>query len=359
MARKMEFGYTNDDDVGEPCAHSDDELPDESIQDYLSWRKEDSFSDWTIIITVTKPCVGLFSIEESKVITYNVHKTAMAIGPRRSGYFARLFGNDGRFSESQDNTSRIELNELQAMAFPDLLDYIYMPCRKERVFTTLNATPLYSLAKYFDVRRLRHETKKFFLQDMSKSTCSTYYEHAKILQEDDIQEAAALCFREHIQNVKIMHGMYDVKVMPRMYEVTDTQFWLEVMEEQVEKGTISNVSNSLSVYIAGFCRFRFALSPEVFRQLTDEKYLGDGGIDSEAAIVLLDLERRILGNDKQLSSLQIRCVNAIVRGKKRARLTDWYATEFENLSPIVLREIITRAIYGIPAHQQPVVMRPW
>lgn len=99
-----------------------------------------------------------------------------------------------------------------------------------------------------------------------------------------------------------MQGMYDVKIMHGICYVTDTQFWLDVMEEPVEKGTISNVSNNLSLYIAVFCRFRFALPPEVFRPLTDEKYLGDGGVDPEAAIVLLDLERKFLGNDKQYRS---------------------------------------------------------
>jgi hypothetical protein len=48
----------------------------------------------------------------------------LAAGPRRSEYFARLFQQDGNFSESQNSTSRIELpDEIAAQAFPVLLDF--------------------------------------------------------------------------------------------------------------------------------------------------------------------------------------------------------------------------------------------
>jgi hypothetical protein len=115
---------------------SDDELPDEHTQDRLSWRKGDeSFSDWTIIIKVKKEhnnniskqaeqqptessSSSSSSQEQQQQLTYyKVHKTAMAIGPRRSEYFVRLFDNDGNFAETKDSTSRIEFNELNSFVF--------------------------------------------------------------------------------------------------------------------------------------------------------------------------------------------------------------------------------------------------
>ena len=53
------------------------------------------------------------------------------------------------------------------------------------------------------------------------------------------------------------------------------------------------------------------------------------------------LERDILGNDdeNQLSTLQIRCVNAIVQGK--SSIPGDYVTKYFYFSPLVLREIIT------------------
>jgi BTB/POZ domain len=361
---------------------SDDELSDESTQDCLSWRKEDCFSDWTIIIKVVTSSSmsssepkdrnsdsGSKDIQQEhaqinvqeQFFTYTVHKTALAIGPRRSGYFVRLYHN-GNFSEAQDCTSRIGLNELTAKTFPRFLDYMYGKPRM--LFTADNATALYSLAKYFDVRRLRHEAKKFILQDMQPgdnerlpSSCCTYYKHAKLLHEDTILQAATKCFRDNIQ---------DARVNWRMALVTDHVFWLDLMNDEIAKngGTISNgISRKLSCYIAHFCDLHH-LSPQVFQQLTHEKYLPgtENGIHPKAAVFLLESERKTLGHEEnhnqkeesetcqRPSNLQIRCVNAIVRGKKKAKLTD-LENRFQKFSPMILREIITRSFYGIPEEQ--------
>jgi BTB/POZ domain len=387
----LKVGTMNDDHHsvdGDASFDSDDEMSDECSQDRLSWRKDDCFSDWTIVIKLaatssdtpisepkdsnndtsssTQSEQQNAAIIQDQVFTYTVHKTAMAVGSRRSEYFVRLF--DGKFAEAQDCTSRIELNELTAKAFPLFLDYLYGKTRMQ-LFTADNATALYSLAKYFDVRRLRHEVKRFILQDMQPSgdatnrmstSCSTYYKHAKVLHEDAILQAATKCFRVHLPNVKINW---------HMALVTDHVFWLDLMNDEIEKngGSISSsISRKLSCYIAHYCNLHHP-SPQVFQQLTDEKYLVSGnsaeknGIHPKAAVFLLDSERKILGqkerhnpneeetesNGPRLSSLQIRCVNAIVRGKKKAKLTD-LESRFQKFSPVVLREIITRSFYGIP-----------
>jgi BTB/POZ domain len=111
----------------------DDELPEESVKDLLKWRTEDSFADWKIVVTVENNVQGekdddVISNSQSKESIYNVRKCILADGPRRSEYFVRLF--EGNFSEARDNTCCIELNELQAKAFPDLLDYIYSTCQR-------------------------------------------------------------------------------------------------------------------------------------------------------------------------------------------------------------------------------------
>jgi BTB/POZ domain len=82
-------------------------------------------------------------------------------GLHRSEYFATLFAGD--FAELQDNTSHIKLKKLVADVFPLFLDYMYDNSMggQETPFTTDNATALYSLAKYFGVRRLENEVKKY------------------------------------------------------------------------------------------------------------------------------------------------------------------------------------------------------
>jgi BTB/POZ domain len=236
---------------------SDDDLPEESIENRLSWRKyDDPFADWKIVILNTK---------SNQEITYNVRKSVRADGPRRSKYFVRLFENDGNFSEAQDKTSHIELNDLQAKAFPEFLDYMYSVGQKMS-FTTDHTTALYSLAKYFGVARLQNEVKKFCLEDMQTvETCGTYYEHATtILQEEAILQPAAKYCRENIGQI-ISHTS-------RLLYVPDPQFWLDLMKEHAEKGTIkSKIGFRLSLHIAQFCIYHVALlSPEMFKQLTDE-----------------------------------------------------------------------------------------
>jgi hypothetical protein len=314
---------------------SDDEMPDESSEERLRWgtteNKENSFSDWKIAIGVAtlcnrendknscmngNECVGSTSISK-ECTTYHVHKAIMATGPRRCEYFIRLFEHKQRaLSDSHESTtSRMELPELCAQAFPEFLDYVYMAAENKKggggcCFTTGNATALYSLAKYFDVRRLRHEVKKFILQDCRQSeTCGTYYEHAKILDEHVILEALTSYWRDHSAFLQ---------QDSRLLDVTDAQFWLDLMEYQLPKIRGSSTKH-FSILIAAFCRIH-RLSPEEFNALTSERYLEC--IDPKAAVQLLYLESKLLvdndmnnnsRDDGELSNLQQRCVKSIAR----------------------------------------------
>jgi BTB/POZ domain len=222
---------------------SGDELPKESSEKYLCWRNDSAFSDWKIVINVSKSSSDDANgkkgeSDSSKEVTYHVHKAALAFGPRRSEYFVRLFDNDGAFAESHDNTSRIVLHELAAKAFPEFLDYVYMAGKKV-VCTADNATALYSLAKYFDVRPLRLEVKKFCLENMQNSIhCGTYYEHAKILQMESILGAAKKSCTTFAHNIKDD---------ARLLHVTDMQFWIDLMEEQNKQAHCSILSYSQRV----------------------------------------------------------------------------------------------------------------
>jgi BTB/POZ domain len=262
----MKYNDDDDDDDDDETvfASDDEEIPDEFAEgDHLTWRKENSFSDWTIVITVAnEPNDSAGGEEEesessrrgscnNKKSTYKVHKERLAMGPRRSGYFARLL-NGAAFAESHDNTSHIELNRLAAKAFPAFLDYMYTMGQKMD-FETVNATALYSLAEYFDVQRLRCEAKQFCLQDINKTTWCAYYEHAKCLQEDCILQAAMKFIGININ--KIPAHQEDSELVHFIYKITDVQFWLDLMQEQVDKGTISSISHNLSCYIAHFCLY--------------------------------------------------------------------------------------------------------
>jgi BTB/POZ domain len=355
--------------------NSDDELPQESFEERLSWRSDDSFSDWTIIIRVEAESISHPADEgddgredvnrkksgANKEFTYHVHKNILALGPRRSEYFVRLFESEGTFAESQDNTSRIELHDLAAKAFPEFLDHMYYyktGVGNEVEFTTDNATALYSLAKYFEVRRLCHDAKKFCLQDLQTSkTCSTYYDHAKQLQASSILEATTnYCVRSDMS--LFTHS--------RLLHVTDAQFWIDLMEERLRQpinwSGIRWRDIEMSQLLAAFCQIH-SVSFEVFQQLTAEKYLQY--IHPKAALQLLSLERQLVSlfrqqffgdkdnnadddNDdegEQLSNLQKRCVIAIVEHSKRKDLAR-NGKLFRDLPRHILREIILRFTDG-------------
>jgi BTB/POZ domain len=124
----------------------------------------------------------------------------LAAGPRRSEYFVQLFRNDGNFSETQNSTSRIELSEIAAQAFPVLLDFLYAPPHVMKILfiTTENATALYSLSKYFDIRPLRLLAKQFWKSDIQVLTLKTYFEHVTILQQPAVLQRVMTAFWERV-----------------------------------------------------------------------------------------------------------------------------------------------------------------
>jgi BTB/POZ domain len=306
---------------------------------------------WKIVIIVSDsrndPNDGI----DGQEITYNARKCVLADGPRPSEYFVRLF--ESNFSEAQDKTSRIELNDLQAKAFPEFLDYMYSTAQKAS-FNTDTATALHSLAKYFGVVRLQNEVKKFCLENMQTvDTCGTYYELATILQEKAILKAAAKYCRDSIGNINSNTS--------RLLRVPDPQFWLDLMKKHAENGiVVPSLRWTFWVHIVAFCnRHADVLPPEIFKQLTNEAYLPMTKIHPVQAIVLLDAERRIIGDsneqqgrcDDELSSLQLRCVNAIAQaGQEELRQLNvaWVHDMLRKLPHRVLYEIITRGFIPLP-----------
>jgi hypothetical protein len=111
-------------------------------QTTLTWRlePEESFSDWKIEVTTVKDALLKIpqdvepaakrprndyqnELEAATVEVYHVHKHMLGAGPRSSLYFARMFRS--QMSETNTSTSKIELDDAAAKAFPLMLDYMY------------------------------------------------------------------------------------------------------------------------------------------------------------------------------------------------------------------------------------------
>ena len=126
----------------------------------MIWR-EGQFSDW--IINVTSE-----SEEGSETATrYNVHRFALATGPKKSGYFEALLSSSQSFSENSASMSTVTLPAKIAAQFPDFLDYLYsQPVESKIIITSENWRSMKYLAKYFLVPTLSEDVSKFVEDNM-------------------------------------------------------------------------------------------------------------------------------------------------------------------------------------------------
>jgi len=275
--------------INEVDYDSDEEPPKAQEKGRLSWRMDPSksHSDWTIEV-----------IRGSSTGVYHVHKNILAVGPRKSGYFTKLFQDGGRFAESRSSTSHIELNELAANAFPDVLDYAYSVDGPLTV-TTENATALYSLGQYLDMRSLRWEAKQFWKKDLTIDTCAIYYEHASLFQDEKILNTVIEVATENVMKLNPASPLVKMEY---------PSFWIRLMESL----TITDfVSFHLSNLVAELCK-NIDIEPSIFEQLTSEENLPI--IRFDAALTLLDMERTVYCPDAgSLTSLQKRCIDAIAQ----------------------------------------------
>jgi hypothetical protein len=111
--------------------------------------------------------------------TYHVHRNILAIGERRSGYFANLFHygiDDG------DHCTNVELSPRAATYFPDLLDYMYES--KAFEITTRNAVALAFLAQAFQVTSLQKKVEDFIERDIRLANFGWYMSDALYFSDE-------------------------------------------------------------------------------------------------------------------------------------------------------------------------------
>lgn len=261
-----------------------------SWKEQLIWRldPEESFSDWTIEITVEA---------SEDIYTFHVHKSYLATGLRKSEYFVRLFSQAKRFSESKTETSKIQLNRMAAEAFPVMLDWVYAVGDNLKV-STENATALHFLGEYFENPRLRWESQFFWKTDMSVQNWKTYYEHAKLFKDELILAALTRFSIDHIE---------EFSTDSDITRITDTDFWLDVLiEVKLCESKSRHAGELLSIFLQGN-----SVDAETFEAITCSEVLPHS-FDLSVALKLLDLEMRIVEPSRTaLTDLQYRCISSI------------------------------------------------
>lgn len=306
---------------------SDEDPPSPAEEQDALWRlpPEESYSDWTIVIvTVTDS-----EDTEPETKVYHVHKGILAAGPRRCEYFTRLFQK-----EQISGTTRMELHELAANAFPAMLDFMYQTSDKLGVVTE-TATALHALGAFFENKRLQWEAKQFFKKDISVSNCHIYYEHAKIFEDEKILDQIA-------RMVADRKNLLSLQTTSPLIMIADVDFWPTVL------GYVNmreDASRHASRLIYQVIKVRSAtMDVEIFEQLTDEKYLPY--IDINVASHLLDAQDFFrMGEDESvLTSLQKRCVAAVAGNWLRLASAQNRSDFLTRQKPAILAELLDQVL---------------
>ena len=117
---------------------------------------------------------------------------------RRSEYFAALF-KQRHLAEFATNSSRIELEDSAADAFPSVLDYIYSD--KTIKFDTNNATAIRHLAHYFGIRTLWKLASVFIKGDFSLETSATYLADAILYGDKKLETSSIDILAERFEDI--------------------------------------------------------------------------------------------------------------------------------------------------------------
>mmetsp|Transcript_10720 Transcript_10720/g.15776 ORF Transcript_10720/g.15776 Transcript_10720/m.15776 type:complete len:351 (+) Transcript_10720:114-1166(+) len=162
----------------------------------LTWNRDPvaSLSDWSIVVTSKS--------DKEEIDTYHVHKCLIGAGPRGSQYFLKLFTISG-LKESQTCTSKLDLEETAASAFPDMLDFMYASQNEEVKVKTETAVAMRHLANYFGIPTLFESTIKFIQEDMNEFNIHIYLKEARQYHDESIIEATMEIFNRAWRDILV------------------------------------------------------------------------------------------------------------------------------------------------------------
>jgi hypothetical protein len=231
-------------------------------------------------------------------------------------------------AESQTNTSKIPLEDAAAQVMPILLDFMYDTEHKLEI-ATQHVVALRYLAKYFAMRILYRKVMEYHKKDMTLENIGTYIADAAVFHDETTLSLAAI---KCIDNLRVL----DKTLLERM----DPSFLLRILSNP-DVDTCS-VSCHLSMLLVDYFQIHHEeVSKELFRELTDRKYIPQ--IDRDAAAPLLELEMAICGEENGPSCLQKRCIKVLALYWKDFAEHDKMPS-FHKLPSAVLVELMEKTI---------------
>ena len=309
----------------------------------LSWRlhPDRSMSDWTIQVT-TKGT--------NRWKNYHVHRSVLAVGPRKSDFFAEVFqkadqwermgmygGRREEHPNSNNNNKRgkgwckmgggpineqqhlrqqqlprkattvtkLELESLAADIFPFVLDFMYDTSGFVNM-NSGNATAYHVLAHRLKINALKRRALEFWQTDLSVQNLATYCIHGHIFRDESILRAC---------EPLVAHHMFTLQESDRavILESIDPKFFISVMQfalKPIKASKKKAFSLQLSSLVAVYCNLhKSTLNAKDFQTMTDEGFLPY--LEVEAAKSFLELQDAICGQTNQVSSLTLRCITVL------------------------------------------------
>jgi len=115
--------------------------------------------------------------------------------------------------EHDANTSRIELNDFAAKAFPNLLDFMYSSNNDGNPITAETSMALYHLGDSLEIPSIRSAVRAFWKNELNISGVAICYEHCKIFACGKAQkEVVARILKilpDHISNTDFLTSTND------------------------------------------------------------------------------------------------------------------------------------------------------
>mmetsp|Transcript_13817 Transcript_13817/g.32241 ORF Transcript_13817/g.32241 Transcript_13817/m.32241 type:complete len:595 (+) Transcript_13817:103-1887(+) len=321
----------------------------------------------------------------TEVVTYSVHRSTLGI---QSEYFERIFL--GGYSESirKKNTIVLPVPLVTLAHFECVLEFCYLETAN---LNTDNVVSIIYLSDYLGIEELRNQaqayvrkgihevnsykgrrvpgsSKKELSPDWSKlksSKVSTYYNAAKILGMEDLQQAIVhVCSKEPDLFTKdfALTDMPDLDFWKRLWEARKTH----PDQRSLSKRCVRFWSANLAYFLA---KHPGIADLETFRKLTDVISLPF--ISTEVAILLMEQEH-ILYLDavkanvylvnkegdqaESLTCLQSRCIAALYNikagGWQISNSSDAIRGRLRKLPAIVLESILLKTVEYERAGQQ-------
>ena len=298
----------------------------------LTWRGDPSetHSDWTIVVLTN----------ELQTISYHVHKSVVCFGSRSSKYFARLLSNN----EAKKMT-KVELDAVDAVNFPILLDYIYAPCsytsgtgigtlptamstltsptllsmsrsmEDDGSFLALgedvhsnNAVSIRYLARKFEIDSLTLAANRFIQKDLTLETAPRYLIMGRLYDDERLlQSATRLCVENFLS--------LDKKALTKLPFDVFRNLVMAIQGGQEEEGV--ERSCFLSEVVCRYLEIHTSyVTVDLLLELTEPSLMpfiaADAAIGFTALIKALPPED-VIKNWHELALFSRRCARSVVR----------------------------------------------